>query len=72
MERGRVREETEQMKERERDGVDRSTGGQAQSSAKMSLKVRGHDPGVIKSVVHTLQLHGQTLQGSLHLKQVRM
>lgn len=58
--------------ERERDGVDCLTGGHAESTANMSLKVRGRDPGVIKSVVHMLQLHGQTQQGNLHFKQIRM
>lgn len=46
MGRGRVTENTEQMKEkkRERDGVDCLTGGHAQSSASVPLKVRGRDP----------------------------
>lgn len=49
------------------------TGGHAHGSVNMSLKVRGRNPGVIKSVVHTLQLPpGQTLQGCLHHKQRRM
>lgn len=51
-------ENTEQMKEhKENETVDCLTGGRAQSSANMSLKVRGCEPGVVKSVVHTIQLH---------------